>query len=68
MQSQIEQMLRRNRSLLHVILNEVKDQSEIRNVSPDKCCRIVILHFVQDDMYTFTVKARLCISPVDDRR
>jgi hypothetical protein len=47
MQSQIEQMLRRNRSLLHVILNEVKDQPTVRNVYVHMCSRKLILHFVQ---------------------
>jgi len=37
-----------NRS--HVILNEVKDQHEVGNVYVNKHCRILILHFVQDDM------------------
>jgi hypothetical protein len=32
-----------------VILNEVKDQYEVKNVSVKRYCRRVILHFVQDD-------------------
>jgi hypothetical protein len=36
-------------SLLRVILNEVKDQVEVRNVYVNSYCRILILHFVQDD-------------------
>gem|GEM_PF-5129820 len=61
MQSQIKLMLRMNRSFIHVILNEVEDQSEVRDVYANTCCRKLILHLVQDDMCTFTVKARLCI-------
>jgi hypothetical protein len=50
MQSPIEHMLLRNKNLIHVILNEVKDQLEVRDVSVKRYCRRVILHFVQDDM------------------
>jgi hypothetical protein len=44
-----------NRDFLHVILNEVKDQLAVRNVSINRYCRRVILHFVQDDRQTFTL-------------
>jgi hypothetical protein len=37
-------------SILHVILNAVKDQSEVRDVYVNRYCKILILHCVQDDM------------------
>jgi len=43
-----------NKTLPSVILNEVKDQSEARNVYVYGYSRRVILHFVQDDKQTFT--------------
>jgi hypothetical protein len=35
---------------MNVILNEVKDQPEARDIYVYIYCRKVILHFVQDDM------------------
>jgi hypothetical protein len=63
MQSQINQ----ESSLLRVILNEVKDHSEIRDVYVYRYCRRVILHFVQDDTYTVTTIPQFCIWPCQGR-
>jgi hypothetical protein len=45
---------------MSVILNEVKDQPEVRNVYVSRGCRIVILHFVQDDKQTLLPYLNLC--------
>jgi hypothetical protein len=44
--------INQERSLLRVILNEVKDQGAAGNVYVNISCLKLILHFVQDDRYT----------------
>jgi hypothetical protein len=45
---------------LYVILNEVKDHFEVRDVSVKSYSWILILHFVQDDNQNTPVPPYMC--------